>query len=220
MNIEINNKEKVDMYLKMIQEKNKVMNLTAVDDYDEMWSKHVIDSATIMPIIKKYDVKKIIDVGTGAGFPGVIIKLQDESLDVVLMDSLKKRMNFIDEVIEELNLKNITTIHARAEELAQKEHREIYDAAVSRAVARLDTLLEYTIPFVRLGGYFFAMKGPAIDDEIKEANNAIKILGGEIVENVKYDFDFGERNILVIKKIKPTPKKYPRGQNKPKIKPL
>lgn len=220
MNKEIKNKEKVDRYLKMIQEKNKVMNLTAVDDYDEMWDKHVIDSATVMPLIEKYNVKKIIDVGTGAGFPGVIIKLQDDSLDVVLMDSLKKRMNFLDEVIRELNLKNIKTIHARAEDLATKEHREIYDASISRAVARLDTLLEYTLPFVKVGGYFFAMKGPLIDEEIKEAENAIKILGGKIEEIVKYDFDFGERNILVIKKIKPTPKKYPRGQNKPKLKPL
>lgn len=137
MNIEIKNKEKVDQYLKMIQEKNKVMNLTAVDDYDEMWDKHVIDSATVMPLIEKYNVKKIIDVGTGAGFPGVIIKLQDDSLDVVLMDSLKKRMNFLDEVIRELNLINIKTIHARAEDLAIKEHREIYDASISLSLIHI-----------------------------------------------------------------------------------
>lgn len=220
MNIEVKNKEKIDLYLKMIQEKNKMMNLTAVDDYDEMWDKHVIDSLTVMPLIEKYGTKKIIDIGTGAGFPGMIIKIEGESLDIVLMDSLKKRMNFLDEVIDALDLKQIKTIHARAEDLAQKEHREIYDAAISRAVARLDTLAEYALPFVKVGGYFFAMKGPAIDEEVKEASNAINILGGKIVENIKYDFEYGERNILVIKKIKTTPKKYPRGQNKPRLKPL
>ena len=220
MKTEIVNKEKVDRYLKLIQEKNKVMNLTAVDDYDEMWDKHVIDSVTIMPLLKKYEIKSLIDIGTGAGIPGVIIKLQDEDLKITLMDSLKKRINFLDEVVSDLDLKNVKTIHARAEDLAKTHEREAYDGAISRAVARLNTLVEYCLPFVKVGGYFFAMKGPAIDEEIEEAKKAVKILGGEILENVKFDYDYGERNILVIKKNKPTPKKYPRGQNKAKTKPL
>lgn len=213
-------KQLIDKYLNMIIEKNKVMNLTAIDDYDEMWQKHVIDSASVLPFIEKYNIKSMIDVGTGAGFPGMIIKILKEDLDIMLLDSLNKRIKFLDEVILGLDLKNIKTIHSRAEDYARKDGREKYDLSISRAVARLNTLLEYNLPFVKVGGIFIAMKGPGLDEELDECENALKTLGGEVLEVKKLEMDFGERNILIVKKINKTPKNYPRVGNKPKTNPL
>ncbi|MDY3946964.1 MAG: 16S rRNA (guanine(527)-N(7))-methyltransferase RsmG [Ezakiella sp.] len=213
-------KQLIDKYLNMIIQKNKVMNLTAIDDYDEMWQKHVIDSASVLPFIEKYNIKSMIDVGTGAGFPGMIIKILKEDLDIMLLDSLNKRIKFLDEVILGLDLKNIKTIHSRAEDYARKEGREKYDLSISRAVARLNTLLEYNLPFVKVGGIFIAMKGPGLDEELDECEKALKTLGGEVLEVKKLEMDFGERNILIVKKINKTPKNYPRVGNKPKTNPL
>lgn len=205
--------------------KNKVMNLTAITDEKEMKVKHVEDSLTVLEILDELKPKNLVDVGTGAGLPGMIIKITRPEIEVLLIDSLNKRIKFLDEVIAELELKGISTMHARAEEAARKNadsnEREKFDVAISRAVARLNTLLEYNLPFVKLGGHMIAMKGPGADDEIAETKKALEVLGGKLEKVKKLNLSNGdERNIVLIKKIKPTPQKYPRTGNKPKTNPL
>lgn len=217
--------KKIDKYLKLMVEKNKVMNLTAITDGKEMKVKHVEDSLTVLEILDELKPKNLVDVGTGAGLPGMIIKITRPEIEVLLIDSLNKRIKFLDEVIAELELKGVSTMHARAEEAtrknADKNVREKFDVAISRAVARLNTLLEYNLPFVKLGGHMIAMKGPGADDEIAETKKALEVLGGKLEKVKKLNLSNGdERNIVLIKKIKPTPQKYPRTGNKPKTNPL
>lgn len=217
--------KKIDKYLKLMVEKNKVMNLTAITDEKEMKVKHVEDSLTVLEILDELKPKNLVDVGTGAGLPGMIIKITRPEIEVLLIDSLNKRIKFLDEVIAELELKGVSTMHARAEEAtrknADKNEREKFDVAISRAVARLNTLLEYNLPFVKLGGHMIAMKGPGADDEIAETKKALEVLGGKLEKVKKLNLSNGdERNIVLIKKIKPTPQKYPRTGNKPKTNPL
>ncbi len=208
-------------YYEMLVEKNKVMNLTAITEYDEVVEKHFIDSISIAEFI---DIKgKMIDVGTGAGFPGIPLKIVFPDLEVVLLDSLNKRVKFLNEVIEELNLKKIKAIHGRAEEVAKnKEYREAFDYSVSRAVANLSTLTEYCLPFVKIGGSFISYKSGNIDKELKNSETAIKKLGGNIQKVDKFELSnkVGMRSFVIINKISKTDKKYPRKAGTPAKEPL
>ena len=208
-------------YYEMLVEKNKVMNLTAITEYDEVIEKHFLDSISLCQVYDLSKPVKILDMGTGAGFPGVPLKIAFPEVEITLADSLNKRIKFLDEVIEELGLQKVTTIHARAEELARnKEHRENYDLVVSRAVANLSTLGEYCIPFVKMGGNFISYKSGDVDEEVNAASKAIKILGGQIKDVYKFDLSDQKRSFVTIEKIKTTPKTYPRKAGTPSKEPL
>ncbi len=208
-------------YMNLLLEWNEKINLTAITDVDDIILKHFIDSMTVLKYIEKD--KSIIDVGTGAGFPGIPIAIMREDVKITLLDSLNKRINFLNEVCSELKINNIETIHGRAEEAGQnKQYREKNDIAVSRAVANMTTLSEYLIPFVKVGGICICMKGSEIDHELEQAKFAIKELGGKIEKVEKFnlpDSDI-ERNIVIIKKIKPTPNRYPRKAGMPSKMPI
>lgn len=212
----------LERFKDLLVEKNKVMNLTGITESDEVDRLHFTDSAYPLTLPELKDAKKIIDVGTGAGFPGVVLKILAPEKEILLNDSLLKRLKFLDEVIMDLDLKDIETVHARSEDLAHVNgHREAYDVAISRAVARLATLTEYMMGFVKVGGYMLSMKSGDIDEEAMEAKKAIEVLGGEIVDIHKYRlFDEFDRSIVIIKKIKATPKKYPRNKNQAKTNPI
>lgn len=212
----------LERFKDLLVEKNKVMNLTGITESDEVDRLHFTDSAYPLTLPELKNVKKIIDVGTGAGFPGVVLKILAPEKEILLNDSLLKRLKFLDEVIMDLDLKDIETVHARSEDLAHVNgHREAYDVAISRAVARLATLTEYMLGFVKVGGFMLSMKSGDIDEEAAEAKKAISAMGGEIVDVHKYRlFDEFDRSIVVIKKINPTPKKYPRGKNLAKSNPI
>lgn len=205
--------DKFIRYKELIKEWNEKVNLTAITEDSEIIKKHFIDSIKVFKFQELKNAKKVIDIGTGGGFPGIPMKIINPSSKVVLLDSLNKRINFLNEVIKELKLNDIETIHGRAEDFAQEnKYRERFDVAVSRAVANLTVLTEFCLPFVKIGGCFVAMKGPAIDEEMKEAKNAIKILGGEVEEILKVDIEGSDlnHNLVIIRKLKETPKKYPR----------
>ena len=224
INIEANDKQiaELERFKEMLVEKNKVMNLTGITESDEVNRLHFTDSAYPLTLPELKNAKKIIDVGTGAGFPGIVLKVLAPDKEITLNDSLLKRLKFLDEVIDDLELKDIETLHARSEDLAHKNgYREAYDVATSRAVARLATLTEYMLGFVKVGGYMLAMKSGDIDEEAMEAKKAITAMGGELVNVHKYRlFDEFDRSIVIVKKIKATPKKYPRGKNLAKSSPL
>lgn len=208
-------------YYKLLIEWNEKINLTAITDEDEVATKHFLDSLFHGGKIK--DGMSIIDVGTGTGFPGLPIKIDNPSLSLTLVDSLNKRVNFLGEVSEKLGLENVQIIHSRAEELGKNpKHREKYDVCVSRAVANLTTLCELCLPFVKVGGYFVSLKGPKADEELAAAQKAIKILGGEFEEIKDYEIPGTDlhHNIVIIKKISQTPTKYPRKAPKPLKEPL
>lgn len=216
-------KEQFDRYYELMIEKNRVMNLTGITDYDEVCLKHFTDSLTIVRIKNMDQVNSLIDIGTGAGFPGIPIKIVFPHIEVVLLDSLNKRLKFLDEVIEQLSLKKIATLHGRAEDYAKKkEYREQFDLSVSRAVANLSTLSEYCLPFVKQGGSFISYKSADSDDEIQQAEKAVKILGGDICKVDKFRLPESEigRSLVEIKKIKSTPGKYPRKAGVPGKEPL
>jgi len=223
LNLDLTDKQ-IEQFLKyyeMLIEKNKVMNLTAITEYDEVIEKHFLDSISLCQVYDLSKPVKILDMGTGAGFPGVPLKIAFPEVEITLADSLNKRIKFLDEVVAELGLEKVTTIHARAEELARnKEHRENYDLVVSRAVANLSTLGEYCIPFVKMGGNFISYKSGEIEDEVNAARKAIKILGGEIKDIYKFDLSDQKRSFVTIEKIKTTPKTYPRKAGTPSKEPL
>ena len=215
--------QKFQKYYELLVDWNEKINLTAITEKTEVATKHFLDSVLITESGKFTNGAKVIDVGTGAGFPGLPLKIFDESLDVTLMDSLGKRINFLNEVVNELSLENVETIHSRAEDLGQdKNHREQYDIAVSRAVANLSTLSELCLPFVKVGGYFISLKGPNVENEIADAKKAIKLLGGQIEDVVNYDIPNTDlnHNMVIIKKISSTSTKYPRKAPKPAKEPL
>lgn len=221
--ITINSEEQEQLfnYMNMVLKRNEVVNLTAITDPKEFIIKHLVDSATI----KKYleNENKIIDIGTGAGFPGIPLKILNSNLKMTLLDSLNKRVDFLNEVIKELRLENIKAIHLRAEEAGQDDGlRENFDVATARAVAPLNILLEYMLPLVKVGGKCICMKGSNIEEEIKESGKALKILGGEIekIESFTLTDEDNKRNIILIKKVKVTPKKFPRKAGVPKKQPL
>ncbi len=208
--------EKYNKFIKykdLIKEWNQKINLTAITDDEEIIKKHFIDSIKVFNCDYVKNAKSIIDIGTGGGFPGVPMRIVKEDSKMVLLDSLNKRINFLNEVINDLNLSNIKTIHGRAEDFAHTaEYRQRFDLAVSRAVANLTVLLEFCLPYVKVGGYFVALKGPAIEEEIKAAEGALKALGGKIEKIIEVDIEGSDlkHNLLVVKKVKDTPKKYPR----------
>ena len=208
-------------YYEMLVEKNKVMNLTAITEFDEVIEKHFLDS---LSLIKVYDLTKevsVLDMGTGAGFPGIPLKIAFPQLQVTLADSLNKRILFLQEVIDTLGLEKVEAIHARAEELGRnKEYREKYDLVVSRAVANLASLGEYCIPFVKLGGEFISYKSGEIEEEVKNAKNAVFLLGGKVKEVYKFDLYEQKRSFVRIEKVKGTPKAYPRKAGTPTKMPL
>lgn len=210
-------------YYEMLVEWNQVMNLTAITEYDDVMKKHFVDSVSL---IKAYDVTRnanVIDVGTGAGFPGLALKIAYPDLQVTLLDSLNKRIQFLDAVIAKLGLVGVETIHGRAEDFAKAgKLREKYDLAVSRAVANLSTLSEYCLPFVKVGGQFISYKSEKITEEMTAAENAIRILGGKVVNQVEFQLPESDiyRNLFVIEKVKDTPKKYPRKAGLPGKEPL
>lgn len=213
--------KKFNNYMNLVLDWNEKINLTAIKEEDEFVLKHFIDSLTVKDFIT--DGSSVIDVGTGAGFPGIPLKIYNNSLKITLLDSLNKRVKFLDEVIKYLDLKDIKAVHGRAEDISRmKEHREKYDVSISRAVAQLNVLVEYLLPFVKVGGKCICMKGPNAEEEVKNAKNAIKILGGEVESVNKFVLPGTdmERNIIVIKKIKNTNNKYPRKAGTPTKEPL
>lgn len=215
--------EQFDRYYELLIEWNRVMNLTGITAYEEVNLKHFTDSLTIVRINDMKNVFTLIDIGTGAGFPGIPIKIAFPHIKVVLLDSLNKRIKFLNEVVEKLNLDNVETLHGRAEDYAKKaEYREQFDMCVSRAVANLSTLGEYCVPFVKKGGCFVSYKSADSDEEINQSEKAISILGGKISKIDKFMLpgsDMG-RALVVIEKDKNTPQKYPRKAGVPLKEPL
>lgn len=223
IDIKLTNKQLNEFYtyMNLLIEWNKNINLTAITEPEEIIKKHFIDSLTISKNIQKDS--SIIDVGTGAGFPGIPLKIVREDINVVLLDALNKRLNFLNEVIKENKLENIETVHFRAEEIGKnKKYREKYDIATSRAVAQLNILVEYLLPLVKVGGKCICMKGSNVEEELKNSKKAITILGGEIEKIEEFilpDSDI-KRNVIIIKKVNSTPAKYPRKPGTPAKEPI
>lgn len=214
---------KFSQYKDMIKDWNEKINLTAIVDDEQIFKKHFIDCIKIFKFSPLKEAKNVIDIGTGAGFPGIPIKIMKQQLNLILLDSLNKRINFLNEVVSKINLNNVETIHGRAEDFSrQPKYREQVDVAVSRAVANLAVLSELCIPYVKVGGYFVAMKGPSVDDEIKDGKRAISILGGKIDDVIKINIEDSDldHNLVIIKKVKETPKAYPRKAGTASKKPL
>ena len=210
-------------YYEMLVKKNQFVNLTAITEYEDVMKKHFVDSISL---IKAYDVKKqttVIDIGTGAGFPGLALKIAYPELKMTLLDSLNKRIQFLDDVIKELKLTDIKTIHGRAEDFARPDKlREKFDLCVSRAVANLSTLSEYCLPFVKENGCFISYKSEKVTEEIEAAGKAITLLGGKVEKQVEFILPDSDiyRNLLVIRKVASTPAKYPRKAGLPSKEPL
>ena len=223
LNIKLDDKQIKNFYnfMNELIEWNEKINLTAITQPQEIIQKHFIDSLTILKYINEND--SIIDIGTGAGFPGIPLKLAKESLNITLLESLNKRILFLDDVIKNQNLNKIKTIHSRVEDVANnQEYREKFDIATSRAVARLNVLLEYLLPLIKLNGKCICMKGSNIEEEIKESEKALKILGGKIEKIDEFELPNSDmkRTIIVIRKISNTPNKYPRNAGIPSKKPI
>lgn len=215
--------QQFERYYELLVEWNKVMNLTAITEYEEVYEKHFLDSLAIVKVEDINNVESIIDIGTGAGFPGIPLKIAFPHLKVVLLDSLNKRINFLNTVIEELGLENVETLHGRAEDYAKKaEYREQADLCVSRAVANLSTLSEYCLPYVKVDGKFIPYKSGEITTEADEAKKAVGILGGNVKKILKFHLPDSDitRSFVVIEKKKATPKKYPRKAGLPSREPL
>ena len=216
-------KRQFDRYYELLIEWNRVMNLTGITEYDEVNLKHFTDSLTIVRIKDMETVSTLIDVGTGAGFPGIPIKIAFPYIKVTLLDSLNKRIKFLNQVVEELDLEDVVTLHGRAEDYAKKEeYREQFDLCASRAVANLSTLSEYCLPFIKKGGCFVSYKSADSDEEIQQSEKALDILGGKIEKVDKFVLpgsDMG-RALVMIEKVKNTPRKYPRKAGVPSKEPL
>lgn len=210
-------------FYEMLTEKNKVMNLTAITEFQDVIEKHFLDSLSLAENRNLNQKLKVIDLGTGAGFPGIPLKIAFPELELVLMDSLNKRILFLKEVIEELGLSGITAVHGRAEEMAvQPDYREKFDLCVSRAVANLASLSEYCIPFVKVGGNFVSYKSAEVEEEVQQAKKAIHVLGGKVVNVHKFTLPGTEvsRSLVQIEKQKKTPKGYPRKSGTPSKSPI
>lgn len=215
--------EKFELYKNLIKEWNEKINITSIDKDEEIYIKHFLDSLLILNKDNENECKKIIDVGTGGGFPGIPLKIANENLEVTLLDSLRKRMDFLNIVKEKLNLKNVDIIHGRAEDYGRNDaYREQYDICVSRAVAYLNVLSEYCLPFVKVGGFFVAYKSESITQEIEDSSKAIAKLGGKIqsIKEIKLPNTDIIRKIVVIEKVEKMNKIYPRKAGKPTKEPL
>lgn len=216
-------KQQFNKYYELLTEWNKVMNLTGITEYDEVNEKHFVDSLAIVKAVDMNGVSSVIDIGTGAGFPGIPLKIAFPQLHVVLLDSLNKRIKFLNAVIEELGLEDIITLHGRAEDYARKEeYREKFDLCVSRAVANLATLSEYCIPYIRVGGIFISYKSGNIEDELNASKKAVNVLGGSLEDTVKFQLPGTEigRSFVKVEKNKNTAKKYPRKAGLPGKEPI
>lgn len=216
-------KKQFEDYYRILVEWNNVMNLTAITEYEEVIEKHFIDSLSIVNVIDFCKIYNVIDIGTGAGFPGIPLKIVFPEIQITLLDSLKKRVNFLNEVIVHLGLTDIHAVHGRAEDYAkQKEYREQYDLCVSRAVANLSTLSEYCLPYVKINGFFIPYKSGDIDDELQKSECAVNILGGSVNEVIRFQLPGTDinRSFVKIRKIKSTAKKYPRKAGLPSKEPL
>ena len=210
-----------ETYYDMLIDRNKVMNLTAITEFDEVMDKHFLDSVYLFRSIKLKADYKLIDIGTGAGFPGIPLKIVFPELKITLLDSLNKRVGFLNDVIDELNLNDIEAIHGRAEDIARdKAYRASYDIAVSRAVANLSTLSEYCLPFVKIGGKFVSYKSGDCADEVDNAKSAIHLLGGKINKIDEFSYSNNSRSFIVIDKVMNTSNKYPRKAGLPSKEPL
>lgn len=225
LNIELDQeqREKFYQFCELLIEWNKVMNLTGITDYDEVYEKHFVDSLAIAKVIDLKKVNRIIDIGTGAGFPGIPLKIAFPHLEVVLLDSLQKRIHFLDEVASKLSLQRVITLHGRAENYARgTEYRESFDLCVSRAVAKLAVLSEYCIPYVSVGGHFISYKSGNVDEEIKQAETSIRVLGGMLEDIVKFKLPLSEieRSFVKIHKESYTKNKYPRKAGVPGKNPI
>lgn len=217
-------------YYELLIEKNKVMNLTAITEFDEVMKKHFVDSLSLVKVCDLNGTFSLIDVGTGAGFPGIPLKIAFPNLKITLLDSLQKRVGFLQEVIDELGLTGIEAVHGRAEDFAKPgQLREAFDLCVSRAVANLSVLSEYCLPYVKVGGSFISYKSDKVSieteqnkTEIEQAEHAISVLGGRLVTQEGFTLPFSDiyRNLIVIKKCRPTPKQYPRKAGTASKKPL
>lgn len=210
-------------YYELLVEKNKVMNLTGITEYEDVVLKHFVDSLSIVQSLNLDGKKRMIDVGTGAGFPGIPLKIAFPDLEIVLLDSLNKRILFLKEVIEKLQLSHIEAVHARAEDAARnRDYREQFDISVSRAVANLSSLSEYCLPFVKKGGFFVSYKSTNVDEELNHAKHAFYLLGGKLEKKTEFTLpgsDIG-RSFIIVKKEKTTPSKYPRKAGLPSKEPL
>ncbi|MDO4618873.1 MAG: 16S rRNA (guanine(527)-N(7))-methyltransferase RsmG [Clostridia bacterium] len=211
--------ERLLKYSDLLKEWNERMNLTAITDDEGIATKHFLDSMSALLTEKVQG--KVGDIGCGAGFPGMVLKIAKPEIDLYLIDSLKKRLTFLDTVIDELSLEGVTTHHARAEDAA-RQMRESFDTVVSRAVANMTVLTELCLPFVKVGGYFLALKGPLADSEITDAKKAIEILGGEVEEIFECNIPFTDlkHKIIIVKKVRHTPMKYPRKAGIPSKEPI
>ena len=223
INLDQNQKKQFISFYEYLVEKNKVMNLTGITEFEEVLIKHFLDSLSCVKAIDLNNVDSVIDIGTGAGFPGIPLKIAFPHLKVCLLDSLNKRVKFLEESFQVLHLTNIKAIHGRAEDYAKDAaYREKYDLCVSRAVANLATLSEYCLPYVKVGGMFIPYKSGEIDKEVKGSKKAVKVLGGEIEDVVKFELpgtDIG-RSFVKIHKVKNTAKKYPRKAGMPSREPI
>ena len=210
-------------YYELLVEKNKVMNLTAITEFDEVVEKHFLDSVSLTQQLDLHQPLKVLDLGTGAGFPGIPLKIVFPELEITLMDSLNKRVLFLQDVISSLQLENIEAVHGRAEEAARnKKYRESFDLCVSRAVANISTLSEYCLPFVKIGGSFISYKSSTIEDELEDGKKGIAILGGKVKDVYKFTLPDSElqRSFVIIEKEKKTLKAYPRKAGTPSKEPL